>query len=104
VRRLEISILALRRALPSAPQPANRLTEQLLIESSPLLTGEREEIALLDDKTRALLERLAGILDEYNKRIETAVVVGQGPLIDQEIFVSIDRLAEAVGEIRSVVL
>src|SRR5215472_566175 len=37
VRRLEISISALRRALPSAPQPANRLTEQLVIESSPLL-------------------------------------------------------------------
>jgi hypothetical protein len=104
VRRLETSISALRRALPSAPQPANRLAEQLVIESSRLLTGEREEIALLDDKTRALLERLAGILDEYNRRIETAVVVGQGPLIDQEIFDAIDRLAEAVGEIRSVVL
>jgi hypothetical protein len=104
VRRLEISISVLRRALPSAPQPANRLTEQLVIESSPLLTGEREEIALLDDKTRALLERLAGMLDEYNRRIETAVVVGQGPLIDAEIFASIDRLAEAIREIRSVVL
>lgn len=104
VRRLKISISALRRALPSAPQAANRLAEQLVIERSPLLTGQREEIALLDDKTRALLERLAGILDEYNRRIETAVVVGQGPLIDQEILALIDRLAEAVGETRSVML
>jgi hypothetical protein len=91
-------------SLPSVPQPTNRLTEQLLIESSPLLAGEREDIALLDDKTRALLEGLAGILDEYNKRIETAVIVCHGPLIDAEIFASIDRLAEAVGEIRSLVL
>jgi hypothetical protein len=61
VRRLEISISTLRRALPSAPQATNRLAKQLVIESSPLLTGQREKIALLDDKTRALLERLAGI-------------------------------------------
>jgi len=105
VKRLEISISALWRALPSAPQPANRRAEQLVIESSSLLRGEREDIALLDEKTRALLEGLAGMINEYNRRIETAVVVGQGPLIDQEILDLIkNRLPEAVGEIRSVVL
>jgi hypothetical protein len=37
VKRLEISISNLWRALPSAPQPANRRAEQLIIESSSLL-------------------------------------------------------------------
>jgi hypothetical protein len=105
VKRLETSILAVSRALPSAPQPANRRAEQLVIASSSLLRGERENIALLDEKTRALLEGVASMLDEYNRRIETAVVIGQGPLIDQEILDLIkDRLPAAVGEIRSVVL
>jgi hypothetical protein len=101
-RRLEVAVSALRRALPSAPQPAARLREQLVITSSPLLRGEREEISLLDDQTRTLLQQLAGILDEYNLRIETAVVVGQGPQIDQEILALVDRLAEAVQEIHSI--
>ena len=72
IRRLEISIAALRRALPSGPQPANRRTEQLVIESSPLLTGEREEIALLDDKTRALL-------GSRDARVAVGVLVRPGP-------------------------
>jgi hypothetical protein len=101
-RRLEIAVSALRRALPSAPQPAARFREQLVVESSPLLRGEREEISLLDDQTRGVLEELAGILDEYNARIETAVVVGQGPLIDQEILALVDRLAEVVQKIHSI--
>jgi len=55
----------------------------LIIESSPLLRGERAEISLLDDQTRRLLEELAGIIDEYNLRIQTAVFLIQGPLIEQ---------------------
>jgi hypothetical protein len=51
------------------------------------------------------LKRVAGILDEYNLRIQTAADVGLGPapLIDQEILALIDRLAAAVQELRSIV-
>jgi hypothetical protein len=102
--RLDAAVFALRdNALPSAPQPAERLTEQLVIESSPLLRGEREEMALLDDQTRDALQKVAGIVAEYNSRIETANVVGRGPLIDQGILALVDHLAEAVQELRSIV-
>ena len=103
--RLHATVLALRgRALPSAPQAAARRRQQLLIDSSPLLRGEWDEISLLDDQTRARLEEVAGILDEYNLRIQTAVDVGLGPnpLIDQEILALVDRLAVAVQELRSI--
>jgi hypothetical protein len=99
-KRLEAAISALRgNALPSKPQPANRTWEQLIIESSPLLRGEREDISLLDDQTRGLLEELAGIIDEYNSRIQTAVFSVQGPLIEQTTLGLIDRLAKVVQEI-----
>jgi hypothetical protein len=103
--RLQAAVLALRgRALPSAPQPAARPRQQLVIDSSPLLRGERDEISLLDDETRLRLEAVAGILDEYNLRIQTAVDAGGlGPLIDQEILALVDRLAVAVEELRSIV-
>jgi hypothetical protein len=101
--RVEAAVSALRgNALPSRPQPANRTREQLIIESSPLLRGEREEISLLDDQTRGLLEKLAGIIDEYNSRIQTAVFAVQGPLIEQTTLDLIDRLAEVVRDIQSV--
>ena len=68
--RLAAAVTALRnRALPSGPQPAARSREQLVIESSPLLRGEREEISLLDDRTRAHLEKLARVLDEYKTSV-----------------------------------
>ena len=100
--RLHAAVSALQRALPSAPQPPNRRRQQLEIESSPLLRGEWEEIALLDDQTRAVLERVAGIVGEYNLRIETAPDAGHGPFIDQEILDLVNRLAEAVGDLRSI--
>ena len=74
----------------------------MIIESSPLLRGEREEISLLDDQTRRLLEELAGIIDEYNSRIQTAVFLVQGPLIEQKTRALLDRLAEVVREIQSI--
>lgn len=68
--RLAAAVTALRnRALPSGPQLAARSREQLVIESSPLLRGEREEISLLDDRTRAHLEKLARVLDEYKTSV-----------------------------------
>lgn len=68
----------------------------MIIRSSPLLRGEWEEIALLDDRTRMLLEELADLVDKYNSRIETAVEQVHGPLIEQETLDLIDHLAEAV--------
>jgi hypothetical protein len=101
--RLELAISALRRALPPAPQAAARRRQQLIIETSPLLRGEWEEMSLLNDQTRARLEEVAGILDEYNLRIETAADVGLGPLIDQDILALVDRLGVAAQELRSIV-
>jgi hypothetical protein len=53
-------------------------------------------MALLDDQMRSLLEEVAGIVDEYNARIETAnaSTITRGPQIDQQILTLIDRLAE----------
>lgn len=45
----------------------------LVIESSPLLRGEREDAALLGD-TLATLEEAATTLNNYNHRIETSTV------------------------------
>ena len=58
--RVAAAVAALRnRALPSGPQPAARSREQLVIESSPLLRGEREEISLL----RRVPKRRRDVLD-----------------------------------------
>ena len=46
--------------------------EEALIESSPLLRGEREDAALLDEATFATLEEAASTLNNYNYRVETA--------------------------------
>lgn len=46
--------------------------EPRLIESSPLLRGEREDAGLLGDKV-AILERVASTLNQYNQRVEAAV-------------------------------
>src|SRR5262249_2380217 len=66
-RRLEGAAAIMQtEALPSAAGWHERTREQLRIESSPLLRGEREDIALLDDATREALEALADTLDDYN--------------------------------------
>jgi hypothetical protein len=94
-RRLVATVQALRgNALPSQPQPASRSREQLIIQSSPLLRGERAEMALLDDQMRSDLEEVAALVDRYNARIETANAntVGGGPMIDQQILDLINRL------------
>jgi hypothetical protein len=106
-RRLGAAVQALRgNALPSQPQPASRSREQLIIQSSPLLRGERAEMALLDDQMRSLLEEVAGIVDEYNARIETAnaSTITRGPQIDQQILTLIDRLAERTCALRALCL
>lgn len=50
---------------------------QALIESSPLLRGEREDAALLDGATFATLEEAARTLNNYNHLVETAVTATQ---------------------------
>jgi gas vesicle protein len=63
--------------LPAGPHPSRLPPEKLVIESSPLLRGELEGMALLDDPTRAGLELLASTLHEYNAHIETQPVSDQ---------------------------
>ncbi len=100
-RRLKAAAHALRLALPSAPGWANRRREQLRIQSSPLLRGDRTEMSLLDDPTRVLLEEVAGIVDEHNSRFETATPGSEGPLIAELTLTLIDCLAEKAREMRS---
>ena len=99
---LGITAAAMLRALPSGPQPAARSRDQLLIASSPLLRGEREDIALLDDEMRATLEKVSDTLNDYNSRIETARTTVDGPYIEREVLALIERLGELAAELREV--
>jgi len=100
VRRLETAAIIMQEALPSAAGWASRAAEQLIIESSPLLRGEREDIALLDDKTRELLEVLADTLDAYNLHIATAKRGQEGPQILPAVLERIEQLADLADELR----
>ena len=105
-KRLETAVWARKgRALPSGPQPvSSRRREQLLIQSSPLLRGEREDMSLLDDETRTHLQRVADALDRYNACIETARSApgpGEQPWIEQETLDAIDELATRVQNLQA---
>ena len=103
-RRLETAVWARKgRALPSGPQLASaRRREQLVIESSPLLRGEREDVALLDDETRVLLQRVADALHRYNACIETARSGSQEqPFIEQETLDAMEELAARVQSLQA---
>jgi hypothetical protein len=105
-KRLETAVWARKgRALPSGPQPvSSRRREQLLIQSSPLLRGEREDMSLLDDETRTHLQRVADALHRYNACIETARSApgpGEQPWIEQETLDAIDELATRVQTLQA---
>jgi hypothetical protein len=72
------------------------LGDQLYIPSSPLLRGEREDIALLDDETRALLEQAGNALNDYNASMAALRVgtVGDRQVISSEKLAALDRLKE----------
>ena len=92
----------MREALPSASGYAARTNEQLVIETSALLRGEREDMALLDDETRELLREIADTLDAYNLRIKAAKVGIEGPLIDQRALELIAQLEKLAADLRGV--
>lgn len=94
--------LMMREALPSAPGWASRTNEQLLIESSPLLRGEREDMGLVDGETLALLREIADTLDAYNLRIETAKNGIEGPNIDKRTLELIAQLETLAAQLREV--
>jgi hypothetical protein len=73
--RLEMAADFIERLLPYFPKndETKASREQLTIESSPLLRGERQDMALLDDRTQAVLEEVATILAEYNLRVQTTL-------------------------------
>src|SRR5262249_5505907 len=99
-RRLGTAAEVMKRdALPAAPGWAARAREQLIIESSELLRGEREDIALLDDPTRALLEEVASTLDAYNLRIQTAPGGQEGPQIVAAALERINQLSDLAEEL-----
>ena len=75
----------------------------MIIESSPLLRGEREDIALLDDKTLEALEAVAHALDAYNLYIATAKPGLAGPLIVPAVFERLDTLDTLAVELRRAV-
>jgi hypothetical protein len=100
-RRLGTAAAIMRAALPSSPQPAARSREQLIIASSSLLRGEREDIALLDDETRGLLEKITVTLDAYNLRIATANTNNLGPHIDERTLELITEVEKLAAELRA---
>jgi len=105
-RRLETVVRTLKtRALPSRPQPAvSRRREHLVIQSSPLLRAEREDMSLLDDETRARLQRVADALYSYNSCIETARSgPGEQPWIEQETLDAIEELAMRIQNLQALV-
>src|SRR4051794_2748365 len=99
-RRLEKALWARK---SRGPQLASaRRKEQLVIETSPLLRGEREDLSLLDDETRAHLQRVADALYRYNACVETARSgPGEQPSIDQETLEAIDELAARVQSLQA---
>jgi hypothetical protein len=99
--RIARAAAALMQALPSAQGWANRQKEHLVIASSPLLRGEpREDIALLRGKTRALLQKVASVLDAYNTRITAAPAGSEGPLIETKVLDLIRELRERAAELQ----
>ena len=103
-RRLEKAVSARKgRALPTGPQPVSaRRKEQFVIDSSPLLRGEREDLSLLDDETRVRLQRVADALYRYNACIETARSgTGEQSWIDEETLEAIDELANRVQSLQA---
>ena len=99
-RRLEKALWARKARGPQLA--AARRREQLAIESSPLLRGEREDLSLLDDETRAHIQRVADALYRYNACIETARSgPGEQSSIDQETLEAIDELANRVQSLQA---
>jgi hypothetical protein len=74
--RLKVTAYS-RRAALSYEESRRMLTkEQLLIESSPLLRGEREDGYVLDDHLRSGLVILSSSVNNYDAYIETHKAVG----------------------------
>lgn len=72
-----------------------RPPHQLYIPSSPLLRGEREDIALLDDEIRALFEQAENALNEHNASMAALRVRTVGDeVISSEKLAALDRLEE----------
>jgi hypothetical protein len=70
-KRIEIAAVTRDAAAPHGQKAPGLPIAQLAIESSPVGRGEREEIALLDDRMRAVFEELGGVIDEYYSRAKT---------------------------------
>jgi hypothetical protein len=107
VRRLEIAATALRVSLPGTPEgklpagpnPATLLS--VLIDSSPLLLGERkEEMALLDDGMRERFDQLAAAWVEYNTHIKTLRTSEASIWIEEKTLALLDHLKKAAGELK----
>ena len=96
-RRLKAAVWARRgRMLPSAPQKTDRSPRELVIASSPLLRGERKDMALLDDTMRRRLEEVGKAIDDYNACIEAGGLVIGGTMITPqtlELFARLEHLA-----------
>jgi hypothetical protein len=97
-RRIEAEAMSWRTRLPGTPDgklPGGLQSTNLLpiIESSALLRGELEGMALLDSASRARLQGLAGALNDYNAHIK-ALPGSEMRLISKETLALLDRLIE----------
>jgi hypothetical protein len=70
-KRIEIAAVTRDTVSPHGQEASVLPIAQLAIENSPLGRGERKELALLDDRMRAVFEELAGVIDEYYSRAKT---------------------------------
>jgi len=69
--RIEIAAVTRGGVSPDGRREAASPIARLVVESEPSPHRERAEMALLDDRMRAVFEELASLIDEYNSRIKT---------------------------------
>ena len=69
--RIEIAAVTRGNVSPAGQREAPSPIARLVVESEPSPHQERAEMALLDDRMRAVFEELASLIDEYNSRTKT---------------------------------
>jgi hypothetical protein len=99
-RRLEAAATAMRQAIGEHGWATGK--GEQLITSSPLLQGEREDMALLDDTTFDLVEQAADVVNEYNATMESKLGAPGGTLfhVPPGVPVLLERLIQIAGKLR----
>lgn len=99
-RRLEAASTALRHTIGEGGRASGK--REQLITTSPLLRGEREDVALLDDTTLDLVEQAADVVNGYNATMETNIGATGGVQFNVPAGVvdALDRLYEIAVQLK----